>query len=164
MIRRFPELPPGIRAILPWLARVRWTTALLFILHAFGGGILYAAPQHPNLFVNAGELDNLRIKLKTEPWRARLLEQVKQDADGGNPVAAAVVYAMTEDLVYGAKVRAHLVQQAKSFVAGQPGTQYPWGPEASNAIAFDFAAQLLSADEQQAVTAWRFGRSSIIPS
>ena len=67
MIRRFPELPPGIRAILPWLARVRWTTALLFILHAFGGGILYAAPQHPNLFVNVGELDQLAQDQRTAP-------------------------------------------------------------------------------------------------
>jgi hypothetical protein len=97
-------------------------------------------------------LDQLRVTLKTEPWRARLLEQVKKDADGGNPVAAAVVYAMTGDRACGAKVRAHLVQQAKDFVPGWPEAQYPWGPEAGGAIAFDLAATVLSAGEQQAVT------------
>lgn len=152
MFRRFSELPSGSPAILLLFAHVRLTTALLCIPLALGGaGILHAAPQHPNLFVNAGELDQLRMKLKTEPWRARLLEQVKKDADGGNPVAAAVVYAMTKDRACGSKVRAHLVQQAKDFVPGRPGAQYPWGPEAGTAIAFDLAAPLLSAGEQQAV-------------
>jgi hypothetical protein len=152
MFRTFSELSSGSPACLPLFARERWTTAFLCILLVLGGaGILRAAPQHPNLFVNASELDQLRMKLKTEPWRARLLEQVKKDADDGNPVAAAVVYAMTGDRVYGAKVRAHLLQQAKDFVPGRPGAQYPWGPEAGSAIAFDLAAPLLSTSEQQAV-------------
>jgi hypothetical protein len=112
---------------------------------------LQSAPQNPNLFVNAQELDRLRLKLKTEPWRARLLEQVKQDADAGNPVAAAVVHALANDRDYGLKVRAHLLQQAKDFVPGKTGAQYPWGPEAGNAIAFDLVAPLLSASEQKTV-------------
>jgi len=142
----------GGPVIVPLLTYARWTTAMFCMLLALGGaGILHAAPQHPNLFVNAGELEQLRMKLKTEPWRTRLLEQVKKDADGGNPVAAAVVYAMTEDGACGSKVRAHLVQQAKDFVPGRPGAQYPWGPEAGSAIAFDLAAPVLSAGEQQAV-------------
>ena len=122
MFRKFSELSSGSPACLPLFARERWTTAFLCILLVLGGaGILHAAPQHPNLFVNASELDQLRMKLKTEPWRARLLEQVKKDADDGNPVAVAVVYAMTGDRVCGAKVRAHLLQQAKDFVPGRPG-------------------------------------------
>ena len=121
--------------IVPSLVHARWTTAMLGSLLALGGaGILHAAPQHPNLFVNAGELDQLRMKLKTEPWRAGLLEQVKQDADGGNPVAAAVVYAMTGDCARGAKVRARPRAASQGLRAPPKGTrpvaQYPWGPEA----------------------------------
>jgi len=70
--------------------------AVLSILRVAGStGVVHAALQHPNLFVNATELEQLRVKLKTEPWRARLLDQVKEDADSGNPVAAAIVYALT---------------------------------------------------------------------
>jgi len=152
MIRTYSQRPAGCPVVLPLLALVRFTTAVLCILLALGNaGILHAAAQHPNLFVNATELVQLRAKLKSEPWRARLLEQVKEDADAGNPVAAAVVYALTEDRVYGEKVRPHLVQQAKGFVPGRPGAQYPWGPEAGSAVAFDLVTPLLSADEQQAV-------------
>src|SRR5262249_57349005 len=75
----------------------------------------------------------------------------KQDADTGNPVAAAVVYVLEQDHDYGVKVRLHLLQQAKDFVPGRPGAQYPWGPEAGDAIAFDLVAPLLSASEQHTV-------------
>ncbi len=140
-------------AIAPLLMHIRWTAAILCtVLELGGAGMLSAAPQHPNLLVNAGELEQLRVKFKSEPWRARLLEDVKKDADGGNPVAAAVVYAMTGDRACGATVRRHLLQQAKDFVPGRPGAQYPWGPEAGSAIAFDLAAPLLSSAEAEAVT------------
>ena len=86
-----------------------------------GAAVLHAAPQHPHLLVNAGDLEQLRMKLKSEPWRARLLDEVKKDADGGNPVAAAVVYAIAGDRACGAKALAHLLQQAKDFVPGRPG-------------------------------------------
>jgi hypothetical protein len=113
--------------------------------------MLHAAPQHPNLFVNATELDQLRVKLKTEPWRAKLLEQVREDAGAGNPVAGAVVYALTGDLASGTKVRGQLVRQAREFVPGRRDAQYPWGPEAGAAIAYDLVAPLLPAGEQQEV-------------
>jgi hypothetical protein len=152
MIHRLSQRPSGSTAVFPLLAHVRVATAVFCILFAVGSaGVLRAAPQHPNLFVNATELVQIRAKLETESWRARLLEQVKADFDAGNPVAAAVVYALTQDRVYGEKVRAHLVQQAKSFVPGHTGAQYPWGPEAGSAIAFDLVAPLLTVDEQQAV-------------
>jgi hypothetical protein len=142
--------------ILPRSAPLRSRAAILCILCFLGGaGVLRAAPPHPNLFVNAGELEQLRAKLKTEPWRARLLDEVKQDAEAGNPVAAAVVFALSGDRASGAKVREHLLRQVKDFVphpeGARPGAQYPWGPEAGNAIAFDLAAPQLSAGEQQAV-------------
>jgi len=131
---------------------MRSTTAVCCALLAFpGAGALRAAPEHPNLFVNAGELDRLRAKLEAEPWRAKLLEQVREDAGGGNLVAGAVVYALTGDRASGAKVRAQLLQEARAFVPGRPGAQYPWGPEAGAAIAYDLAASLLTAGEQQEV-------------
>jgi hypothetical protein len=134
------------------LAHIPVTTALLCVLSAYSGpDLLHAAPPHPNLFVNAKELEQLRVKLQAEPWRAKLLEEVKQDADGGNPVAAAVVSALTGDGVYAMKVRAHLLQQARDFVPGRPGAQYPWGPEAGAAIAYDLVAPLLPAGEQDDV-------------
>jgi Heparinase II/III-like protein len=152
MFRRFSQLPSGRPANVQRLAQRRLTTAFLGSLLALGSaGVLHAAPRHPNLFVNAEEMRQLRLRLKTEAWRARLLEQVKQDADAGNPVAASVVYALTENPVDGEKVHSHLVRQAKDFVPGRPGAQYPWGPEAGPAIAFDLGALLLSDSEQQAV-------------
>jgi hypothetical protein len=155
MCRNRSELPADIPAILPYSTDLRSALRCLWIpLTLQGVGTLQAAPQYPNLFVNARELDHLRLKIKTESWRARLLEHVKQDADAGNPVAAAVVHALTEDRGYGAKVRGHLLQQAKDFVPGRPGAQYPWGPEAADAIAFDLVAPLLSAREQQAVVGY----------
>ena len=33
----------------------------------------------PNLFVNAPELEQLRARLKTEPWRAALLQRVRKE-------------------------------------------------------------------------------------
>jgi hypothetical protein len=44
-----------------------------------------------------------------------------------------------------------VVLEAHDFVPGGPGARYPWGPEAGSAVAFDLAATLLSAGEQQAV-------------
>ena len=86
MFRRYSQRPSGSTAVLPLRAHGRVATAVLCTLLAPGSaGMLHAAPQHPNLFVNATELVQLRAKLKTEPWRAKLLEQVKQDADAGNP-------------------------------------------------------------------------------
>ena len=96
------------------MKRLAAALAVLFVLGR--DGMLRAAPQHPNLLVNATELVRLRAKLEVEPWRAKLLEQVKNDADAGNPVAAAVVYALTENRAYGEKVRGHLVHQAKDKV------------------------------------------------
>jgi hypothetical protein len=151
MCRNLSELHAGISAILPDPTCLSSALSYLCILLALASAGTVHAAEHPNLFVNAPELQQLRLKLKTEPWRASLLEQVKHDADAGNPVAAAVVYALTEDRAYGAKVREHLLQQAKDFVPGSPGAQYPWGPEAGHAIAFDLVAPLLSASEQQAV-------------
>lgn len=152
MCRDLSELPADIPAIVPYPTHLRSALSFVCILFALQcPSTVHAAPHHPNLFVNAQELDRLRLKLETEPWRARLLEQVKHDADAGNTVAAAVVHVLTKDRVYGTKVRAQLLQQAKDFVPGRPGAQYPWGPEAGNAIAFDLVAPLLSASEQQAV-------------
>jgi hypothetical protein len=152
MCRNLSELPADIPVILPCPTHLRSALSCLCILLALqSASTLHAAPHYPNLFVNAQELEHLRLKLETEPWRARLLEQVKQDADAGNPVAAAVVHVLTKDRDYGVKVRVHLLQQAKDFVPGRPGAQYPWGPEAGYAIAFDLVAPLLSASEQQAV-------------
>ena len=80
MFRRFSHRPSGSTAVLPLFAHVRVATAVLCMQLALGSaGMLHAAPQHPNLFVNATELVQLRAKLETEPWRARLLEQVKQE-------------------------------------------------------------------------------------
>jgi hypothetical protein len=152
MCRNLSKLPADIPAILPYRTHLRSALNCLCVLLALqSASTLQAAPQYPNVFVNAQELDHLRLRLKTEPWRARLLEQVKRDADAGNPVAAAVVHALTEDRDYGVKVRMHLLQQTRDFVPGRPGAQYPWGPEAGDAIAFDLVAPLLSAGEQQAV-------------
>jgi hypothetical protein len=128
MCRNLSELPADLPAILPYPTHLGSALGCLCILLALQcSSTLQAAPQYPHLFINAQELDHLRLKLGTEPWRARLLQQVKHDADAGNPVAAAVVHALTKDRDYGAKVRLHLLQQAKEFVPGSPGAQYPWG-------------------------------------
>ena len=76
MCRNLSELPADIPAILPYPTHQRSALSCLCILLALqSASTLQAAPQCPNLFVNAQELDHLRLKLKTEPWRARLQEQ-----------------------------------------------------------------------------------------
>jgi hypothetical protein len=108
--------------------------------------------QHPNLFVNAQELQSLREKLTTEQWRADLFKQVKADADSGNLVACAVVHALEQDEQYGSKVRTQLVQRAANYLKSKPkNAAYPWGPSAGDAIAFDLVAPFLSANERQTV-------------
>ena len=114
-----------------------------------------AGEQHPNLFLNAQELQNLREKLKTEPWREELLKQVKADADTGNAVACAIVYAITQEEPYGSKARTQLVGTAANYLQSKPkNPEYPWGPEAANAITFDFVFPLLNADQQQTAKAY----------
>jgi hypothetical protein len=109
---------------------------------------------HPNLFVNARGIEQVRARLKAEPWRAALLERVRKDAGEGNPIAAAVTYALTGDRAYGDQVRSHLLSEARNFPASRAGAQYPWGPGAGDAIAFDLVAPMMSGEEQTRVTTY----------
>src|SRR5262249_22772685 len=99
-------------------------------------------------------LEQLRVRLKVEPWRAALLEQVRRDAGEGNPTAAAVTYALTGERAYGDQVRSHLLSEARNFPASRAGAQYPWGPGAGDAIALDLVAPVMSGEEQTRVTAY----------
>src|SRR5262249_12438722 len=93
MCRNSSGLPADLPAIRPYPPHLGSALSCLCILLALqSSSTLQAAPQFPNLFVNAQEIDHLRLKLGSEPWRARLLQQVKHDANAGNPVAAAVVH------------------------------------------------------------------------
>ncbi|HUW35033.1 MAG TPA: hypothetical protein VM223_25765, partial [Planctomycetota bacterium] len=74
-------------------------TCLMVIAGIVAAVVTAAAGEirHPNLFVNADRLRELRTKLDTEKWRAQLFDDVKADAASGNLVASAVVYAVAED-------------------------------------------------------------------
>jgi len=120
-------------------------------LVGFAQGAQKRATGHPRLFTTAAGLAELRRKVAAEAWRARLLERVKRKADSGNNVAAAIYGAIAQDKQYGERARKHLLQSARRFDPGRPDAKYPWGPSAADAIAYDFAAPIMSDEERQVV-------------
>src|SRR5437016_1257456 len=59
-----------------------------------------SAPRHPDLILNSKEIIEIREKLRTQPWAARVVEKMKdevqrQDEKANFRVSAAVLYALT---------------------------------------------------------------------
>src|ERR1051326_8321766 len=99
-----------------------------------------AAPIHPNLILNKEEIQEIREKVRTQPWAAKILERMKhevqrQDPDSEFHLSAAVLYALTRDRQYIASALPALSTKATEWQ--QPLTQYIWNIGGEEAIIYD---------------------------
>jgi|GEM_PF-5566080 hypothetical protein len=54
------------------------------------------AVSHPNLLLNQEEIAQIRLKIREQPWAARLVDRVKAKAEKDGPaVEAALAYVLT---------------------------------------------------------------------
>jgi hypothetical protein len=127
--------------------------------------------RHPNLLLNRAEIDEIKAKVKEQPWAARLLERVKAKAEKDEAaLEAALAYVLTDDPKYAVSVRKRLVREArdqmphyeKIDVTAEPewGRWTWWG---ALAWAYDLAYDAFTPDERTEVEEWlRTGGRTII--
>jgi hypothetical protein len=128
-----------------------------------------ASPQirHPNLLLNQEEIEQIKGKIRAQPWAADLFERVKAMADEmitkgtRNERETALCYALTGDKRYANAVRRLLLDDARSFQAAintvdlkvQPEYE-AWAPRGVYAWAYDLTYDTFSGAERQAVEFW----------
>jgi hypothetical protein len=70
--------------------------------------------RHPNLLLNRAEIDEINVKVKEQPWAARLLDRVKVKAEKDEAtLEAALAYVLTDDPKYAISVRKRLAREAR---------------------------------------------------
>src|SRR5580765_8991851 len=95
-----------------------WKVALIAVL------LVLAAPStplpaqegvnHPNLLLNQAEIDQIKLKIKEQPWAARLLERVKAKAQNDEgKLEAALAYVLTGEARYADMARRRLLHEAR---------------------------------------------------
>src|SRR5262249_38507863 len=73
-----------------------------------------AGVTHPNLLLNANEIEQVKLKIKAHPWAARLLERVKAKAQKEEAtLEAALAYALTDEAKYADMARRRLLHEAR---------------------------------------------------
>jgi hypothetical protein len=123
--------------------------------------------KHPNLLLNREEIDQIKGKIRSQPWAAGLFEQVQAMADEmltkgtRNEREAALCYVLTGDQRYADAVRRLLLQYAREFETQrsklnlklQPewGAWEAWGV---HAWAYDLTYDTFSPEERQSVENW----------
>jgi hypothetical protein len=134
---------------------------------ALSAGTLWAAEpprvQHPNLLLNRKEIEQVKAKIRREPWAAKLLERAKALADDNRhterePRDAAVVYALTGEQRYAERVRRALLGQVRSElpkyerldIQAEPELG-AYGPAAQWAWAYDLTYDTFPDDERRQV-------------
>src|SRR5579883_2445938 len=142
-----------------------------YLITAFGlvlsvGTVWAAEPpkvRHPNLLLNRKEIEQVKAKIRREPWAAKLLERAKALADDNRhterePRDAAVVYALTGDKRYAERVRRALLGQVRSElpkyerldIQAEPELG-AYGPAAQWAWAYDLTYDTFTDDERRQV-------------
>src|SRR6185437_1743044 len=116
--------------------------------------------KHPNLLLNPAEIEQIKVKIKQQPWAARLLVRVKELADnrgriGRIPREAALVYVLSGEKRYGEAVRRALVGGARAELKQLDKLNLKlnpdygaWGPWATWAWAYDLTYELYSEEER----------------
>src|ERR1043165_1645220 len=70
--------------------------------------------RHPNLLLNQSEIDQVKLKIRDQPWAAHLLELVKAKAEKDTAIPeTALAYALTGKTNYAASVRRRLLAEAR---------------------------------------------------
>jgi hypothetical protein len=120
------------------------------------------AVSHPNLLLNQEEIAQIRLKIREQPWAARLVDRVKAKAEKDGPaVEAALAYVLTGQTNYARSVRNRLMSEAreqmrhyeKLDVKAEPewGRWSHWG---ATAWAYDLVFEAFTADERVEVERW----------
>jgi hypothetical protein len=151
--------------ILFGLAAGTWACVVL-------GGVLGAAAQtpavkHPNLLLNREEIEQIKEKIRTQDWAAKLFDRVKAMAEEAitegarHPRETALCYALTDETRYSDAVRRFLLDQARYGRANleklnlklQPewGAWEAWG---EYAWAYDLTYDTFSEEERGLVESW----------
>lgn len=146
--------------------------ALLLSLSVLGVLFLDVSParaeplsvvKHPNLLLNRAEIEQVKLKIKQQPWAARLLARVKELADnqgriGRIPREAALMYVLSDEKRYGEAVRRALVGGARAELKQLDKLNLKlnpdygaWGPWATWAWAYDLTYELYSEEERLVV-------------
>ena len=71
------------------------------------------AIRHPNLLLNQTEIDQIKLKVREQPWAARLLDRVKAKAEKDSATESALAYALTGEAHYARMVRDRLTGEAR---------------------------------------------------
>jgi hypothetical protein len=120
------------------------------------------AVSHPNLLLNPNEIEQVKLKIKTHPWAARLLERVKAKAEKEEAaLEAALAYTLTGEVKYAAVARHRLLREAREQmphydqldVTAEPewGRWTWWG---NVAWAYDLAYGTFTANERGEIERW----------
>src|SRR5678815_3115236 len=154
-----------------WFWKAALPTALLVIFSTFCTAAAAeperksVAVSHPNLLLNLQEIEQIKLKVRDQPWAAHLLELVKTKADKDDPaIECALAHALTGEGRYARKVHDRLIREAreemrhyeKIDVKAEPewGRWSHWGATAwAYDLAFDTCLLYTSdaADERSSV-------------
>jgi hypothetical protein len=133
------------------------------------------AVRHPNLLLNREEIEQVKAKIRREPWAAKLLERAKALAHDNRhterePRDAAVVYALTGEKRYAERVRQALLGQVRSELPKYESLDIQaepefgaYGPAGQWAWAYDLTYDTFTDDERRQVEhLMRWAASTIV--
>lgn len=120
------------------------------------------AVRHSNLLLNKEEIKQVKLKVRDNPWAARLLDRVKTIAEkDGASLETALAYVLTGEAKYALNLRKRLIGEArdqmphyeKIDVKAEPewGRWSWWG---ATAWAYDLGYDAFTADERVEVERW----------
>ena len=144
-----------------------FATTLILLLTARTSVAADTPVRHPNLLLNRDEIDQIKNKIRVQPWAADLFQRVKAMADemltkgARNQREAALCYALTGEKRYADSVRQLLLQYAREFAGQQPKLDLKLQPEwgawevwGMHAWAYDLTYDTFSPSERQQVENW----------
>jgi hypothetical protein len=117
--------------------------------------------KHPNLLLNAEEIEHVKLKVREHPWAAELLGRLRALADDDNhtsrePRDAAVAYALTGERKYADAVRRALIgsvhgekKRYENYDARLDPDAGSFGPWAQWTWAYDLTYDTFSDAERQ---------------
>ena len=126
--------------------------------------------RHPNLLLNRNEIDEIKNKIRVQPWAAGLFQRVKTMADdmvtkgARNQREAALCYVLTGGKRYADSVRNLLLQYAREFESQRPKLDLKLQPEwgaweawGVHAWTYDLTWDTFSPEEHRRVEDWLRG-------
>jgi len=118
---------------------------------------------HPNLLLNRKEIEQIKVKVREQPWAARLLDRVKELAKnpGRNVRETALAYVLTGEKAYADRARHQLLHQARYMLPIYEKLDLKVQPEfgawtswSTYAWAYDLTWETFSQKERELVERW----------